>query len=81
MRYTNAPPYSCPDFDKAIEHIEAARAINEKLREDNRKFDYDLDAASERIAHLEQKLETAEQRIESLEYQLEQLDGQHDNLS
>lgn len=52
-RYSGEPNYSCPELDAAISHIENARTINDTLREQNRAYDVQLDAAQNAIAVLE----------------------------
>jgi cell division protein FtsB len=61
-----APPISCPDFNAAIEHIEAARAINSTLREDNYELTSENNDLYDQIEVLKARIETLEKHIEML---------------
>jgi chaperonin cofactor prefoldin len=67
-RYENEPRDSCPEIDKAIEHMEATRNINEQLRYDNRTLDLRIDAADERIAQLEEEITELKEKLASVMY-------------
>lgn len=68
------PKYSCPDFDAAIQHIEAARNINGELRDDNEDLtktisvlEGKIDDLNDTIADLQKELDDAWKQIKALE--------------
>lgn len=59
-------PYSCPDFDKAIAHIEAARTINGQLRDERDELKEELKEAQLEIRELTKQLDELQDELNAM---------------
>jgi len=59
--------YSCPDFDAAIDHIESARSINAKLRDQLDEVVDELQEATATIEKLKAEILDLQETIRDLE--------------
>lgn len=59
-------PYSCPDFDAAIEHIEAARTINRQLRDERDELEEELEEAQLVIADLVKQVDNLQDELNAM---------------
>jgi len=59
-------PYSCPDFDEAIEHIEAARTINRQLRDARDELEEELKEAQLEIKELTKQIDELQDELNAM---------------